>query len=863
MISVGVVLDSFDEKRSGTLKIRPLDAKTLGSVVIAAPCINGIVNIPKPGSVVVFADIRKIKYEDSTYAQKMPTYLPMIHNFIWFGEVPKFHILNKNQQPFTNDPADVSDWERKDFTNAQPGELDYYTGVPDSEVIYAENNYPQVSVWKHAYGHKITLAHKVTPNGINHDGIFLKTAGGKKIQLDDAIPDNGGADRVEISDGSVTPIGPGRFILKCSDKSSELTTHGNQLFQTNVGGQDLVILQNSSADSRRENYGSGDIVDIAYKGNHKTHAESNVTRTAALGTITDSAFSSINISSQLGLISMASLQGVDVTTLGPVNVLATAFNVAAGTTTMTVDPVLGTITNNGLVNQVINEEGYLINVGPNTLSITPAGVFITAGICTATVTPTAITFNNGLTTATLGPASTSINVGSSFINIGPANLDIMSRGADGIPNATINGLAPMPASFAAINSNFSNLFSQPSVADGNYGDITVTSLGTVWTVNSGTITYDKIQETSAASVVLGRGSLSGPGTVQELTFDGPLYVSGTTIYVGSGTKDGTMFLSDTGVWTHIEYVKFPVKNDDSVTLNRGTPVFVTGSVGASGRTLVRAASASVASSMPAIGLLEETLLVNGEGDCMAIGVLRGIDTSGYAYNNPVFVASSGGITQTRPTASNTLVQNIGRVIRVHQSTGEILVMGPGRTNDVPNLIATNYLASAGTATSSTYLRGDQTWATISSVGGVSDHSALAGLSANDHPQYVLSSTNNNLSSSVSGHIATSSIHFVMSSIDHTLIQNVGTNTHASIDDHINDTISNPHMVTADQVGNTTAQWNASGIQDIFVKISAINNGEVLIYDQTNNWFAPGTVSASIQPSDIIPRTLTITSFGGF
>ena len=108
MISVGVVLDSFDEKRSGTLKIRPLDAKTLGSVVIAAPCINGIVNIPKPGSVVIFADIRKIKYEDSTYAQKMPTYLHMIHNFIWFGEVPKFHILNKNQQPFTHDTACVS-----------------------------------------------------------------------------------------------------------------------------------------------------------------------------------------------------------------------------------------------------------------------------------------------------------------------------------------------------------------------------------------------------------------------------------------------------------------------------------------------------------------------------------------------------------------------------------------------------------------------------------------------------------------------------------------------------------------------------------------------------------------------------------
>lgn len=862
MISVGIVLDSFDDKHAGTLKIQPLDAKTLGSVVIAAPCINGLVSIPKPGALVAFADIRKLKYEDSSYAEKVPTYWSMIHNFIWLGEVPKVLILNKNQQPFTNDPSDVSDWERKDSSVLPEENVEYYTGIPDSNVVYAENNYPQVSVWKHPYGHKITLAHKVTPNGINHDGIFLKTSGGKKIQLDDAIPDNGGADRIEISDGSVTPIGPGRFILKCSDKSSELTTHGNQLFQTNVGGQDLVILQNSSADSRRENYGSGDIVDIAYRGNHRTQAESDIIRTSTMGTITDSALSSISLSSQLGLVSIDSLQGVNVTTLGPVNVLATAFNVTAGTTTMTVDPVLGTITNNGLVNQVINQQGYLINVGPNTLSITPAGVFVTAGSCTAIVTPTAITFNNGLTTATLGPASTSVNVGTSYINIGPANLDIMSVGADGIPNATINGMSPMPASFAAINSNFSNLFSQPPVADGDYGDISVTSLGTLWTVNSGTITYEKIQETSAPSVVLGRGSLNGSGTVEELTFESPIYVSGTTVYVGSGTKEGDTFLADTGLWTHIEYVKFPVKNDDSVTLNKGTPVFVTGSVGASGRTLVRAASASVTSSMPAIGLLESTLAVNGEGYCMAMGVLRGIDTSGYSYNNPIFIGSSGGITQTRPSASNVLVQNIGRVIRVHGTTGEILVMGPGRTNDVPNLISTGYLASAGTATSSTYLRGDQTWATIASLGGVTDHSALSGLSANDHPQYVLSSTNANLSSSVSGHINTSSIHFVMSSIDHTLIQNVGTNSHTDIDNHISDQ-NNPHVVTADQVGNSTAQWNASGIQDIFVKISSINNGEVLIYDQTNNWFAPGTVSASVQPSDIIPRTLTITSFGGF
>ncbi len=43
-------------------------------------------------------------------------------------------------------------------------------------------------------------------------------------------------------------------------------------------------------------------------------------------------------------------------------------------------------------------------------------------------------------------------------------------------------------------------------------------------------------------------------------------------------------------------------------------------------------------------------------------------------------------------------------------------------------------------------------------GGVTDHGALTGLADDDHPQYVLSSTNNTLSSTVSNHLASASSH---------------------------------------------------------------------------------------------------------
>jgi hypothetical protein len=53
-------------------------------------------------------------------------------------------------------------------------------------------------------------------------------------------------------------------------------------------------------------------------------------------------------------------------------------------------------------------------------------------------------------------------------------------------------------------------------------------------------------------------------------------------------------------------------------------------------------------------------------------------------------------------------------MRANNNTGTVLIMGPGRTNDVPNRIATTYLAD-GTAGASNYLRGDQTWSSITAA----------------------------------------------------------------------------------------------------------------------------------------------------
>lgn len=79
----------------------------------------------------------------------------------------------------------------------------------------------------------------------------------------------------------------------------------------------------------------------------------------------------------------------------------------------------------------------------------------------------------------------------------------------------------------------SQLPSGSGVSDGDKGDISVTSSGTVWTIDNDAVTYAKMQNVSAASKLLGRGD-SGSGDVQEITLGTNLSMSGTTMNAAGG-----------------------------------------------------------------------------------------------------------------------------------------------------------------------------------------------------------------------------------------------------------------------------------------------------------------------------------------
>lgn len=149
--------------------------------------------------------------------------------------------------------------------------------------------------------------------------------------------------------------------------------------------------------------------------------------------------------------------------------------------------------------------------------------------------------------------------------------------------------------------------------------------------------------------------------------------------------------------THVEsaeVVKVPVKNVQGSALVKGDPVYISGSVGASGRLEVQLADSSNSAKMPAVGLLFQDLANNGEGYVVITGKLRNISNSPIDGVTPtegdvIYVKPSGtsgaALTTTKPVYGN-FIQNVGKVGRVNGgNSGTFVVSSILRSNDIPNL----------------------------------------------------------------------------------------------------------------------------------------------------------------------------------
>jgi hypothetical protein len=191
--------------------------------------------------------------------------------------------------------------------------------------------------------------------------------------------------------------------------------------------------------------------------------------------------------------------------------------------------------------------------------------------------------------------------------------------------------------------------------------------------------------------VAGVGVISGGSNNEFLQKDGAtdynLKWSAYTLPSEDG-DDGQVLTTDGAGVVSFGYPKTiseNVKNVSGGTLVKGTPVHVTGSVGNQAEVI----AADAATNYPAHFVLDQDLADDGEGLGIALGFINNVnvpDASIYSEGQTVYLAESGGWTTTKPTGTNA-IQNLGIIIKVNTSGNKIsgIVMGAGRSNDVPNI----------------------------------------------------------------------------------------------------------------------------------------------------------------------------------
>jgi len=125
-----------------------------------------------------------------------------------------------------------------------------------------------------------------------------------------------------------------------------------------------------------------------------------------------------------------------------------------------------------------------------------------------------------------------------------------------------------------------------------------------------------------------------------------------------------------------------VKSSQATTILKGQ---VLHSIGVTGENInVVTASNDNSANMPAIAIAAEDINAGATSTAVISGKIVGINTDGLVAGANVYVDVNGGITGTKPTGS-ALIQNIGVVGKIDAIDGELVVLGSGRSNDLPNI----------------------------------------------------------------------------------------------------------------------------------------------------------------------------------
>ena len=215
--------------------------------------------------------------------------------------------------------------------------------------------------------------------------------------------------------------------------------------------------------------------------------------------------------------------------------------------------------------------------------------------------------------------------------------------------------------------------------------LTATSATTATTASNANYATSASRAISAASADTATSATTATSASHAVQADSSLTAISSSHAVASDTSISSSFASTTALAFDANDLIIGVKNTLGVTITKGQTLHATG---VTGENIDVITSSNANGDMPAIGLASADINAGAAGNAIISGRLIGFNTNGFVAGENVYVGIDGGLTQTKPTGS-ALIQNIGIVGKVDATDGELVVLGAGRSNDVPNIAHNN------------------------------------------------------------------------------------------------------------------------------------------------------------------------------
>jgi len=288
-----------------------------------------------------------------------------------------------------------------------------------------------------------------------------------------------------------------------------------------------------------------------------------------------------------------------------------------------------------------------------TFSVNIPDVSGSAGDFVTTSSFNAYTSSNNQRVSSLEANSASVNTSITNINSTTASLNTSVTNINST-TASLNTSASLGLTTASVNVNIITF----TKGNGTTFDIAVAASGSV---APGTI--------SGSAQITALGFVSSSVTASSLV---TASFSGNTLTFTKG--DASTFgvvipdVSGSAGTTVIEVVY----TGESIT--KGDPLYISGSQGAN--PTVFKADAADPNKMPVTFISNETIGASNTTNAIVLGLIEGIDLTGYTAGQTIYVAEGGGYSTSLPSGSNSITQLLG-VITKGGSGGKGLVLNPG------------------------------------------------------------------------------------------------------------------------------------------------------------------------------------------